>query len=115
MRRSRGAVAGEQVDVPRVAGLVRCRPVGPTGGPPWRAREVASGADVLVRPLPPDATAAALSGVPEHPHLLAAQAVDDERGRQLLVSRWPTHGRLDALLERRGGLTPGEVTGLGFA
>jgi hypothetical protein len=65
--------------------------------------------------MPPDGSPAALAGVPDHPHLLAAHAVHDETGRPLLVSRWPVHGRLDALLERRGGLTPGEVTGLGCA
>jgi eukaryotic-like serine/threonine-protein kinase len=115
MRRAKGVVARGPVDVPRVAGLVRCRAAGPSDGPPWRAREVAGGADVLVRPMLPDGSAAAFAEVPEHPHLLAVRAVADESGRPLLVCRWPTHGSLATLLERRGGLSPGEVTGLGFA
>ena len=73
----------------------------------WRGRVRASGERVVLRRLtPPDAALAARArAVARAPHVLRLKDVTDE----LLVVEHATGGSLEALLTRRGVLTPGEV------
>lgn len=102
---------------PTVPGLTLCRPLSPgRDGPPWRAKDQRSGYDVVLRPLPAgcDAArvAAELAQIPDHPHLLVPRLLADSSGRPMLATRFATHRGLDALVARRGALTPSEGTSL---
>ena len=97
-------------------GLTLVRPLS-TGvtGPPWRARDLKSGYDVVVRPLPAGLTAALVDELPEHPHLLRPSVHRDADDRPMLVTRFAGHRGLDQLLARRGGLAPCEVSTIALA
>jgi eukaryotic-like serine/threonine-protein kinase len=94
---------------PVVDGLAMCRPSGPRGGPPWRARESATGHEVLLWPWPDRGSAGLLSDLPEHPHLHPARVLHDTAGAPLLAARVAPNGGLDQLVAHRGRLSPGEV------
>ena len=106
--------------LPSVPGLTLVRPLS-TGvpGPPWRARDLKSGYDVVVRPLPEALTAARvddlIDALPEHPHLLRPSVHRDADDRPMLVTRFAGHRGLDQLLARRGGLAPCEVSTIALA
>ena len=96
---------------PAVPGLTLCRALRASGGgPPWRARQTATGYDVVLRPLPAGVTTRDFESLPDHPHLTVPTVVDGPDGCSYAVTRHAAHGGLDALLERRGALTPGEVS-----
>ena len=108
------------MEPPSVPGLTLVRPLS-TGvpGPPWRARDLKSGYDVVVRPLPGSLTGervdALIHALPEHPHLLQPSVHRDADDRPVLVTRFAGHRGLDQLLARRGGLAPCEVSTIGLA
>ena len=94
---------------PVVSGLVACRPRRPDGGPPWRARDSATGHELLLRPWPAGGSAGLIADLPEHPHLHAARVLYDTAGTAWLASRVAPHGGLDRFVGRRGPLSPGEA------
>jgi hypothetical protein len=95
---------------PSLAGLTLCRALRATGGgPPWRARQTATGYDVVLRPLPASVAPADFDDLPEHPHLAVPTVLAGADGCTYAVNRHAPHGGLDALLARRGALAPGEV------
>lgn len=106
--------------LPSVPGLTLVRPLS-TGvpGPPWRARDLKSGYDVVVRPLPDAFTAGQadtlIDALPEHAHLLRPSVHRDADDRPMLVTRFAGHRGLDQLLARRGGVAPCEVSTIALA
>lgn len=105
---------------PALPGLTLCRPLTDgRPGPPWRAKDLRTGYDVVVRPVPPGVDAAELakrlSAVPEHAHLLRPTLVADAPDGPVLVTRFAAKGCLADLLARRGALGAGECSSLGQA
>jgi hypothetical protein len=103
-----------------VPGLTLCRQLSPgRPGPPWRAKDLRSGYDVVIRELPdhesPEALTELLARLPDHPHLLAPTVQADASGRPMLVTRFAPHRGLHQLLTRRGGLSAAEVSTIGLA
>ncbi len=99
------------VTAPGIAGFTLCRALRATGGgPPWRARQTATGYDVVLRLLPAGVGADDFAGLPEHPHLAVPTVVRGADGCSYAVNRFAPHGGLDGLLARRGALAAGEVS-----
>ncbi|MCU0266752.1 MAG: hypothetical protein MUC45_11700, partial [Actinomycetia bacterium] len=71
-------------------------------------RELASGALVVLRPVPDGGEPDRLAAAPEHPRLLVPRRVADAGGTCLVTPRL-AGGGLDAVLARRGRLTAGQV------
>jgi hypothetical protein len=96
---------------PTIPGIALCRALAPDGaGPPWRGRDVTTGQEVVLRPLPAATGAQELTELPDHPHLAGVAAWKDADGRQYAATALAANGGLDALLLRRGPLTAGETT-----
>ncbi|HEY5031823.1 MAG TPA: hypothetical protein VIJ54_05075, partial [Actinomycetes bacterium] len=105
---------------PALPGLTLCRPLTDgRPGPPWRAKDLRTGYDVVVRPVPPGVEpgelATRLAAVPEHPHLLRPTLVADAPDGPVLVTRFAAKGSLADLLARRGALGAAECSSLGKA
>jgi eukaryotic-like serine/threonine-protein kinase len=113
---SQRPAAPDPTPLPTVPGLTLCRPLSPgSPGPPWRAKDLKSGYDVVVRELPDACSTGLLDQLPDHPHLLAPALRLDAAGRSVLVTRFAPHRGLDQLLARRSGVTPGEVSTIALA
>ena len=96
---------------PTIPGVALCRALAPDGaGPPWRGRDVTTGQDVVLRPLPAAIGGEELTSLPDHPHLAGVTVCKDADGRQYAATALAVHGGLDSVLERRGPLTAGETT-----
>ncbi len=103
--------AGGAATAPGLLGFTLCRALRATGGgPPWRARQTATGYDVVLRPLPAGVGADDFADLPEHPHLAVPTVVRAADGCSYAVNRFAPHGGLDGLLARRGALAAGEVS-----
>ena len=103
--------SGGGATAPGIAGFTLCRALRATGGgPPWRARQTATGYDVVLRPLPAAVGADDFADLPEHPHLAVPTVVRAGDGCSYAVNRFAPHGGLDGLLVRRGALAAGEVS-----
>lgn len=107
-----------------VPGLVLTRPLDPgRPGPPWRAKDVRSGYDVVLREVLAasgsepdlDELAQRISRLPDHPHLLVPALHLDVSGRPVLATRYCAHRGIDRLLAGRAGLGPGEVSTVAVA
>ena len=96
---------------PTVPGIALCRALAPDGaGPPWRGRDVTTGQEVVLRPLPAAISGDELTSLPDHPHLAGVSVWKDVDGRRYAATALAVHGGLDSLLDRRGPLTAGETT-----
>ena len=110
--------------LPTVTGLALCRPLAADRpGPPWRAKDVRSGYDVVLREVvatPGSGSPSAdlvdrISRLPDHPHLMVPVLREDVSGRLVLATRYAAHGGLDQIMTRRSGLSPGEVSTVAVA
>jgi hypothetical protein len=96
---------------PTVPGIALCRALAPDGsGPPWRGRDVTSGQDVVLRPLPAAVAGDELTSLPDHPHLTPVSLWLDADRHPFTAVTHALHGGLDSVLRRRGPLTAGETT-----
>jgi eukaryotic-like serine/threonine-protein kinase len=96
---------------PTIPGVALCRALAADGtGPPWRGRDVTTGQDVVLRPLPASVPGEELTALPDHPHLAAVALFRDADGHPYTATALAAHGGLDAVLRRRGPLTAGETT-----
>lgn len=114
---SKRAAPVEAAALPTVPGLALCRPLDAgRPGPPWRAKDVKSGYEVVLRELADtDGVPELLARLPDHPHLRVPLLHLDVTGRAVLATRYAAHRGLDQLLDRRAGLSPGEVSSIAMA
>jgi len=79
----------------------------------WFARDLVSGAAVVVRWLGPGDDPGRLDAVPSHPHLTAPWSGVDGDGDPVLVQPWQPGGGLDRWTAAHGPATAGQVVTLG--